>query len=616
MNNSSLWRSSYLALSLILLGACSSGTVPLSSDQPPLLTNPTQYSAEDYLKIAKENQTTLSIDWQLLAAKAYIEDGQLDQGFSLLNQVTPATDRQKAGWQLLAAYGYQLRGLPAKALAQLNFDSWELPNSYWRQYYNRRATLEGQLNRPIAEATDRISLDRYLDDDERRANQRAIWQQLKPLDSYTLRSFQQPGKETLNGYLELAAISNEPVTRAEELLNKLNQWQLAYPNHPAAQFIKGKLSDALQAPLYTPKKIAILLPLSGHFAQSGQMLRDGILAAYSDLAKDGREMPQLNFIDTIAQPMSEIAKQLDAQQSEFVVGPLLKSNIEAFAKLQQQRPWLALNNIHDGRNDEETDEDEKIATSHQYTLSLEPETEAQQAAQEMSQRGEHHPLLLLPDNALGKRMANSFADQWQANHQDTPEVTYYSDRSHLQTAVRQMLKTDESQQRIRQVKALLGQDLKSEVRSRRDADAVYIVADNVTTKLLIPFINVTISPFAEPMQIFGSSRTQQEGVNNQELNGMIISEIPWLLDRTSDNALRFRSFWPQASDMDKRLYALGYDAYHILPTLAQMRGFSDYHIQGLTGLLSVANDGQVERSLNWSEYRNGQLETIFEQNTP
>ncbi|MFM2482940.1 penicillin-binding protein activator [Celerinatantimonas sp. YJH-8] len=626
MKKTFLRHSIYLALSLILLSACSSKSpapTPVP-EHPPLLTQFTQHPPADYLKQASMAHNDTRFDWQLLAAKAYLQGGQLNAGLQLLQELQPQAQKpyQQAGWQLVRAYASQLGQHPEQALQQLNFDSqWTLSDPYWKNYYQLRVDLETQLNRPIAAATDRVQLDPFLDSSQKAINQRTIWKLLKPIDSLQLRSYQQPGNELLNGYLELAAISNEPVATPQQLLAKLNQWQLSYPNHPAIQFIKGKLSGALKAPLYHPERIAVLLPLSGHFAQSGQMLRDGILAAYNDQVAQGQSIPQITFIDTMQNSMADIAAQLTTLKSEFIIGPLLKTNIEAFSQLKQPQPWLALNNINDGQIASDLMQPAAAVGSSEptttiephYSLSLEPETEAQQAAFELTKQGEHHPLLLLPDNELGRRIAKSFSVQWQSTHDDTPDITYYKNRDSLQDAVQQMLKTDQSQQRIRQMKQLLGQDLETEVRSRRDANAVYIIADNITSKLLIPFINVTISPFAEPLKIFGSSRTHQVGVSNQELNGMIISEIPWLLDHTSANAKRFQDLWPHASDSDKRLYALGYDAYHIMPTLAQMRGFSEYHIQGLTGILSVDADGQVQRQLVWSEYRDGQLEPIFEQ---
>lgn len=610
MKTMSSWRILIPTLGLLLLAACSSnGIAPkLVVQNPPSITELTQYDGANYLEQAKTAQGSMVFDWQLLAAKAYIQNGQMGQGQQLLESLylKAQSPRQKAAWRLVAAYAAQLNQHPQQAIKWLQFPDSEqsLPADYYKSDYQQLAQLYEALHQPVNAADALIKLEPYLSQQQIDNNRHHIWQLLKPLSSFKLRSYEQPGQDTLNGYLELIAISNEPVKNPQQLLDRLNQWQQTYPNNPAADFIQGNLSKALKRSLYQPKKIAVLLPLSGHFAQSGQWVRDGLLAAYSDL---DRSDVQLNFIDTNSQSMKAIGAKINALNSDFIIGPLLKSNIREYAKLAIDKPWLALNDL-----DEINDASDKNDSEH-YSLSLEPETQATQAAIQMSNLGELHPLLLVPDNDIGKRMANSFSQTWQKNHQDMPDITFYHGRDDLQKAVKRMLLTDQSAQRIHRLKALLGQNLKTEVRSRRDANSVYIVANNIETKLIVPFISVTISPFAQPLQLFGSSRSHQEGVNNNELNGMSVTEMPWLLDKVSDNARRFATLWPHATDTDKSLYAIGYDAYKVLPHLAQMRGFKDYHLQGLTGILSVTDNGTVHRQLVWSRYQDGHLESVYEQ---
>ncbi|CAG9295616.1 penicillin-binding protein activator [Celerinatantimonas diazotrophica] len=609
MKTMSYWRILIPTLGLLLLTACSSnGIAPkLTAQHPPSITQWAQYDATDYLAQAKAVQGPLIFDWQLLAAKAYIQNGQMGQGQQLLEtlHLKAHSARQKAAWRLVSAYAAQLNHHPLQAIKWLQFPSDEqsLPKDYYKSAYQQLAQLYESQHQPINAANALIKLEPYLPQQQVNNNRHHIWQLLKPLSSFKLRSYEQPGQDMLNGYLELIAISNEPVKSPQQLLDRLNQWKQTYPNNPAANFIQGSLSKALQRSLYQPKKIAVLLPLSGHFAQSGQWVRDGLLAAYSDL---DRGNVQLDFIDTNSQSMATIGHKITALNSDFIIGPLLKSNVREYAKLDLNKPWLALNNLDDVNADNND-------RAKRYSLSLDPETEAVQAAIQMSNLGAIHPLLLVPDNDIGKRMADSFSLTWQKNHKDMPDITFYHGRNDLQNAVKRMLLTTQSAQRINRIKALLGQDLKTEVRSRRDSNSVYIVANNIDTKLIVPFISVTISPFAKPLQLFGSSRSHQEGVNNNELNGMSVTEMPWLLDKVSDNAQRFAKLWPHATDTDKSLYAIGYDAYKILPHLAQMRGFKDYHLQGLTGILSVTENGTIHRQLVWSSYQDGHLESVYEQ---
>ncbi|CAG8998931.1 MAG: Penicillin-binding protein activator LpoA [Candidatus Celerinatantimonas neptuna] len=601
------WHSYYLMACLVFLSACTSNQLrPLKTDViPPTITGLLVYPPNDYLTQAKRAKSQYKFDWQLLAAKAYLEHGQMGKGQQLLQtlQKSAATERQHAAWLLVSAYASELNQHQEQALKTLHFPAhWQLPDDYWRTYYQKLAQLNVSQQHPIAAASALISLNSFLNEAQRQANRKQIWDLLKPIDSFTLRSYEQPGNNMLNGYLELIAISNEPVNSPQQLLKKLDQWKQAYPNNPAIHFVQGQLSKALQSKLYNPTHIAILLPLSGHFAQSGQRIQDGILAAYSDLSQKGRDKPQLTFFDTNEQPVSTIEAKIHQSDCDFVIGPLLKSNVKAYAQLKVTLPWLALNDI-DNRP-QATQNSRDI-----YSLSLDPQTEAAQAAQQMLQDDEHHPLLFVPDTDIGHRMAISFSNVWKKENKDAPDITFYS-KDNLQNSVRQMLKTNQSIIRIQQIRRLLGRNIKAEVRSRRDSSAVYIVANNLETKLIVPFISVTISPFASSLHLYGSSRTQQSNVNNTELDGMMISEVPWLLNQYAPNATRFTQLWPQANDTDKLLYAMGYDAYHILPHLQQMRGFKDYHVQGLTGILGVKENGTIKRRLIWSQYRNGHLEPL------
>ncbi|MFM2486732.1 penicillin-binding protein activator [Celerinatantimonas yamalensis] len=607
------WRLLLCMLTIVVLTGCSSNGVSPQPVSPPTITGVMTLAPSDYLSRAQHAQGSAVFDWQLLAAKAYLQQNKLGAAQQLLQQLhsTVGSKRQQAGWQLVSAAAALLNQHPEQAITLLQFDhQWQLPDDYWRHDYQQLAQLYQTAHQPINAATALIDLEPYLQDKNAALaqNRHQIWQLLKPLNSLTLRSYEQPGNETLNGYLELIAISNEPVSSPQQLLDNLNQWKQSYPNHPAIHFIQGQLSKALQSPVFQPKRIAILLPLSGHFAESGQHIRDGILAAYSDASQQDRGAVQLNFIDTNSQSMMAIIAQIKQLKSDFVIGPLLKSNVSAYAQQNLALPWLALNDFETDNVTPPTQ-----LASNSYSFSLDPGTEAAQAAQQMTNIGEKHPLLLVPDTDIGKRMAMRFSQVWQSNHDDQPDITIYHGRDDLQQAVKRMLLTDQSSQRIQQIRRLLGHDIKAEVRSRRDSNSVYIVADNIDTKLIVPFISVTISPFAPSLQLFGSSRSHQEGVNNNELNGMIVSEMPWLLDHQSDNAKRFAQIWPQASDTDKSLYAMGYDAYQILPHLAQMRGFKDYRLQGLTGVLSVTKDGQIHRQLIWSQYNDGHLESIYQQ---
>ncbi len=592
----------YLCLSLVLIvAACSTGPTkpPIVAVDLPSIAIVPEHNAEFFLDQASIAPIEQQFDWELLAAKAYYQQGMAQAAVAVLNDLdTQASRSQKAGIHLVRAYGLQLNGKINAALQLLDFDPmWILPDDYWLSYYQTRAALYQQQNNSLAAASALIELNNYLDEAQLEANHQQIWQQLKPLSSFTLRSFQQPGNALRNGWLEIVAVSNEPKSSPEKLIEKLQQWKQDYPEHPALDYVGGKLAKALSISPYQPNKIAVLLPLSGKYKSNGLAIKDGLVSAHLDQQKAAGTTSELRFYDTEAHAIDSLYSQFEQDQIDFIVGPLLKSELKALLDLTPSIPLLALNDVS------------TTAHAEQFFFPLSPEDEAKQAAQFMAQREEQSPLLLVPQNNLGKRMAEAFTREWELHSEVPVDVVNYANRNDLQRAIRKLLHTNLSQQRVSQFKKIIGHDIEAELRSRRDANALYLVGDNTESKLIKAFIDVTVSPFASTPRLYASSRSydKNDETSENELEGLYVSEMPWILEQQSVNSIRYQQLWPSSSDTQKRLYGLGYDAFQLIHQLAQMRGYSDYQLNGLTGRLSVDQQGVISRQLTWTQFHNGQL---------
>jgi outer membrane PBP1 activator LpoA protein len=568
----------------------------------PALTAAPEVGGAEYLRKAEQAPQSDKFAWALIGAKAYFRDNQPQPANAVIAKLQrdAATDEQQAALQLAQAQGLKFQERFDQALSVLNFNPmWSLTDPYWVNYYTLQAALYQIQRNPISAAQALIQLDRYLHDEVAQVNNRkAIWDLLDPLSPFILRSFQQPGQDIQNGWFELSAISNEPVKRPEQLRKMLEGWLIDYPGHPATAFVETDLAKVISRSPYRPQHIAVLLPLTGKYSANGISIRDGIIAAHFDEQQENA--PQLVFFDTNKRDIPSIAAELQSGGYDFVLGPLLKPNVEALRQQAMTQPWLSFN-----ENSEQGDLPES-----QYSFALTPENEATQAAEFIASQGHLYPLVLAPNTSSGIRTAQAFQAAWQESHGRLPAVTYYGNRSEIQSAVKSLLHTDQSQQRISQIKQLLGTQIKAEQRSRRDTQAVYLIASNTDAKLILPFINVTISPFSEPLSLYAPSRSHSEASNNRELDELIVSEMPWMLDTSSVNVIRFNQLWPKADDLSKRLYAMGYDGYKLIPELNLMRGLKDYQIDGLTGGLSVKASGEITRHLTWSQYHNGKLKPL------
>ena len=71
---------------------------------------------------------------------------------------------------------------------------------------------------------------------------------------------------------------------------------------------------------------------------------------------------------------------------------------------------------------------------------------------------------------------------------------------------------------------------------------------------------------------------------------------PW-----QDLANDTQALWPQTQDSLLRLFALGYDAYNLVPKLRHLKLLPITSVKGLSGELSISADGEVHRVLPWAK---------------
>ena len=87
----------------------------------------------------------------------------------------------------------------------------------------------------------------------------------------------------------------------------------------------------------------------------------------------------------------------------------------------------------------------------------------------------------LPTRQLGNRVVEAFEGKWKKYSEDKVAVNLFGDKRQLQRDINTAFGLQDSQQHIAQMESLLGISLESQPRSRRDIDAVYIVAGSSRT---------------------------------------------------------------------------------------------------------------------------------------
>ncbi|EKO3566503.1 penicillin-binding protein activator [Vibrio metschnikovii] len=579
----------------IMLAACSTTpSVPTSVQ----ITDKPQLSAQTYLMRADSSQGNLQNDWLIMALKAAVAENDRPQAELLIRRLSKQTlsDAQQAEWQIARAQLSFNQQQYQAVLSRLSFPTdWRLDPRQWQKYYQLRADSLLALDRAFDANRELVGLYEHSTSQQQSIIAQQIWQNFDEYSSATITTLTTASdEEILDGWLQLAIYVKTLGSDLPQLKNTLEQWLKENASHPAARYTPQTISDILALDLVKPTHTALLLPLSGRFAKQAELIRDGfIMAMMNDPQRDPNAT--LTILDTNTESLESVDATLAEKQVDFVVGPLVKSDIEKLQTFQKKRgqaiPTLALNI---------PDKIEPSSTTCYLTLS--PEQEVAQAAKYLFSQGYRYPLILAPQGSYGDRVVEAFNQEWRQYSTNKVAVNLFGDKRQLQRNINNVFGLQASQQNIAQMNSLLGISLESQPRSRRDIDAVYIAAGIADLTLIKPFIEVAINPDTRPPKLFSNSNSNSGGRQFEDLTGITYSDIPLLIEPNNPIATQAAELWPRTSNADRRLQALGMDAYQLMLELPQMKAVKGYTISGQTGVLGIDQNCIVQREISWAEH--------------
>jgi outer membrane PBP1 activator LpoA protein len=344
--------------------------------------------------------------------------------------------------------------------------------------------------------------------------------------------------------------------------------------------------------------IALLLPLSGRTNAAALSVRDGFLAAYYQSPTGQR--PRVRIYDTGAESVTAALGRAAASGAELIVGPLTREDVIAAAQFTGTRPpLLALNFL--------PTETPPPPQFYQYALS--PEDEARLVARRVL--GDHHRrgVAIAPAGDWGTRVLAAFRQELEAGGGELiataaidPARTDYSE------AVTTVLGIGDSQARERRLEGILGTKLQFEPRRRADIGFIFSPAPANTERLLRPQLRYH---FAGDIPTYATSSAFEPDVRaNQDLDGLMFPDMPWILGSDLAEAVRAATHdaWPNAGLQRSRLYAFGFDAYRLAVAMRNHPG--DVNIDGLTGKLSFDAERRIRRELNWAQLHDGELRAL------
>lgn len=471
------------------------------------------------------------------------------------------------------------------------------------------ANVYQQLGRHFAAARALLQLDQLLADSRQTTQpypdlSAQLWQQLSNLDTTELNNLKVGASQRSLGWLNLLELVRNNLGVPQQLELALADWQQRYPQLPSLNALPENLQQQLALEPYQPRRIAVLLPLSGQFRQHAQAIQYGLLAAAAADQTSGR---QLLFIDS-QQPLPQLKQQLANEQIDFVVGPLLREQVDSISQSSDWNyPTLFLNSRDASRTPQ----------ADRFYFALNMEDEATQMAQLFARKNYQRPVVISARNAISQRMTQQFSRQWQQLGYNAPESYQFEARAELEALVTRLLETDSSRERIRLISGLISGKVESEPHSRKDIDAIYLIADPTQTRMFKPFIDVSVSQHGPRLPVYASSRSFSVGgdANDlRDLNGLTFTETPWLLGEQHIQTVReqYLQLFGSQDETLQRLFAMGYDAFQLIGSLKQQRQLSSLSYPGFTGRLTVGADGSIQRQLSWASYQTNRLVSVQE----
>jgi uncharacterized protein len=322
----------------------------------------------------------------------------------------------------------------------------------------------------------------------------------------------------------------------------------------------------------TPKKVALLLPLSGPFANAGNSVKNGFTSAQTSLSGNNMHVQVYN---TANGDIKAIYQQAMQEGAQFIVGPLSKPEVGALASVSPTIPVLALNYTSSS------------TPGRFYELGLSPLDEAKQIATRASSEGHRQAIVIAPAGDWGKQVVSTFTNQWQAQGGHISDTLMYQPGQALEPAIKQLLHAQKLPKNA-------GTGGLSRYR-RQDMDMIFLAVTNPrTAEQIVPLLRFYYAnnvPIYATSNIYGNSSIITNGA--QDLDGLIFCDMPYVLNGQASQA-----------QGDAKLYALGLDAYQVMIAIAN-NNFSANGISGATGFMQLS-DRKIMRTLQWARMQNGQ----------
>lgn len=398
-------------------------------------------------------------------------------------------------------------------------------------------------------------------------------------------------------WLELALESRHVLVGQTSLAVAARKWANYHYGHPITESGFSELIGRYSQLFPVPTQVAVLLPTDGGLSSAARAIRDGILSAY--LEEPGGTA--LRFYSSGGTNESAIAAYLQAREdgATQIVGPLRSGSAGALASLKDPSvPILLLNKPN------ESNQQDPLQQLIVNSLTLSQTEEAKAIARSVLSQDRKKAIVIVPDSEWGKRIETAFSTEFEEGEGEISAATQFNSTSEeYSDMLTRLLKIDESKQRKADLQAQLGISLSFEPSRREDFDFIFMAAspkEGRELKPLLRFHDVGEVPVYAMGRIYSG---RNAAASDQDLDGIVFPITEWQLQSANSESLELESLRGGAYG---NLYALGQDAWHILPWLPLMQKDPDLWYPGDIGELRMMPDGHLQRQPAWAQFLAGQ----------
>ena len=632
-----------LIISAVLLLAACAGSGPSSQSGSPDQLAQRAYAQGDYRRAATYWQDQMDAtsalgvepdyDLKLKTAEAWVRSRESLRGAQILADINPEnlTSSQRSQYFAVQAGNSIQQNDLQMAEFYLRAAAEDLPSSV-RPYY---AELQRTLTNLSRDPSDRsIEETVELSQGLRSYDPELALEMLRSLESVPSTQLQMMIDQQLyepefTGWMELALQVRTLVVSERSVDAAAKSWSNGHPGHPVNESNYANLVDSYRALYPVPSKVAVLLPTSGGLAGVAAAIRDGIMSAY--LENPGAA--ELNFYASGDTPESAIAAYMRAREdgATQVVGPLDLESTRALSTLSSlTTPVLLLNdktsyaemftqggfNNSASANDssaqssfgDNSSDDEAFATptgpiGEVNSLLLSQTSEAEVIAQRALSQGFKRAVVFVPDTDWGTRVEQAFTNTFSQGKGRIIALSRYSQSNNDQSEMlTRLLRIEESKQREAELRSWLGIPMDFEPSRRDDFDFIFMAAtpaEGRELKPLLRFHDVGDVPVYAMGRIYSG---QVNPTADQDLNGVVFPSTRWSLQAAHNNTVMPKSARGGAYGS---FFALGEDAWRLIPWLPLLKKDTDLMFPGELGDLQLKADGRVNREPAWAQFNAG-----------